>query len=1336
MADESGTTRSFDEIPSPFDDPLLKKAMENLRNIRKEAFGRPAASFMAGVSKATAGTAHILDVLATELSKKTGLSKGGIFKNIEDEYTRQYQRLKEQGVSEETALGKAQQVIYEGLGEAAVEVPKLVASGPAALPVWGAIGGASEAIEQGSSPLVGATTGAIQGAVLKGVLKGASKLPLGAREVIGGTTFGLPALLQELQKPPEERDYATVAGQTIVGGALMFRGKPELKGLRGGKLPGLTIEEVPEQPTIGPRKPGVEAEVSPAKQPWEMTGKDVGSIYHGGDKKISEVDFSKTQERDYGFYGKGFYGATKPEFTKGYGKSVSEVKLNPDAKILQASLKPEEAPTGLVDEIIKWEYNSKIEKVKQRGKEEAFRGELSDIKTDPLAWKSAVDEYARANNYNAVKYSDGEIVLFGKEAIIKPETPGERLTREAVAKTEPMPPKVEEIFKKHGLVPKGFSRGNGVYNYQDKSGSDGFIEAEGFSEKALADQIKRNTEREGQPPAKPPVPPTQATAEMPEPKPFGVPSVVKYEISRALKQKDIGDRYANKIMSYINGRGGLPKEKEMRDEYIRLADQTVKKTESWQAKTGKPRRIFGIQFGKHTENVIDPWSSMRYAMADVEAKTGVPGIYKNYHDFMDKSSIEDHDINKRFSSYFKNAGVDETKIDPAQEPFIKKVLFSSEDTERQGAWNNLTPESKKTTKLLNNMFQGRVATRLRHLLWFSWNHKATPLLKTLDELNAKPTKKENDIKRIGIIEDKLKDLMPPNATLSDMRDVDKIFATGGEQAVLDKLATVKWGTRKHYYMSEDDMTGFVDSFITSLVPGESIEKFRPTSARPATTPREAHTRKGKALMDQGALIPNVFNHVYRIEMMSAMISDITKFSDNFMRTNPTNEDIRLFKRTLKNALGYGEEASPAIKIVEGANRFFWRTYPLAITRGVPYAVRNLAQVVAFTPGQVNPIEGTRALGQIATGGLSAEFKQDFKQYYDSLISQKAPIYRHYMMLQQEQAATKGNRKAMKALDFFGKLVPLSDEASRVAVFPVAYKVAENGINDYRSGKIGYKGFLKRTRVSNFHAMQQMEILDLLKAGKDREAKFRIAENVTENVNFKYRAPERSGVEQTRAGRVIMGLYNWPRGMVEALNRNGIKPFFEGIEQKNWSKSFTALTGLVGTIGGGLLAKEILNHTIGKRGKYGEYDIGETLFGYGPGNVGYNIIIDVFDEAKRAHDYARAGKLDRAVDVLGNRAAYHLPLVNDFVNFYEAANDKQGVKAMSLLRGVIEGNMRKVGKNAKRESVLTWEHLMLGGQTGQHALFGTEESPSKSKGKSSTPITKEELLQRLRQAQRR
>jgi hypothetical protein len=167
---------------------------------------------------------------------------------------------------------------------------------------------------------------------------------------------------------------------------------------------------------------------APTKNAWDMTGSELGIIYHAGTKKIESVDLSKTQQRDYGFYGKGFYGATKPEYAKGYGNTVSEIKLNPEAKVLNASLKPEKAPAGLVDAVASDYYDRAIEGAKARGKEAFLTEEIKGIRTNPLEWKNAVDSFARKHGYDVVKYSDAEIVLLtgrATQSFEKPKTPEE-----------------------------------------------------------------------------------------------------------------------------------------------------------------------------------------------------------------------------------------------------------------------------------------------------------------------------------------------------------------------------------------------------------------------------------------------------------------------------------------------------------------------------------------------------------------------------------------------------------------------------------------------------------------------------------------------------------------------------------------------------------------------------------------------------------------------------------------------------------------------------------------------------------------------------------------------
>lgn len=153
------------------------------------------------------------------------------------------------------------------------------------------------------------------------------------------------------------------------------------------------------------------------KNPWEMTGQELGFVYHGGKTKISEVDLSKIGQRDYGFYGEGFYVTTDKKYAKAYGGRVSEIGIADNATVLRASLKPEDAPNGLVEEVTNDYYNRTISKARERGKEDLLNDEIARIKTGPLAWIHAVDGYARSKDYDIVKYSEGEIVILTQRAL-------------------------------------------------------------------------------------------------------------------------------------------------------------------------------------------------------------------------------------------------------------------------------------------------------------------------------------------------------------------------------------------------------------------------------------------------------------------------------------------------------------------------------------------------------------------------------------------------------------------------------------------------------------------------------------------------------------------------------------------------------------------------------------------------------------------------------------------------------------------------------------------------------------------------------------------------------
>ena len=204
----------------------------------------------------------------------------------------------------------------------------------------------------------------------------------------------------------------------------------------------------------------------------------------------------------------------------------------------------------------------------------------------------------------------------------------------------------------------------------------------------------------------------------------------------------------------------------------------------------------------------------------------------------------------------------------------------------------------------------------------------------------------------------------------------------------------------------------------------------------------------------------------------------------------------------------------------------------------------------------------------------------------------------------------------------------------------------------------------------------------------------------ENIHFKYRTSERSGVEQYRKDRPIVGLYNWPRGQYEALYRSGVKPFVDGMRVGNMNKAYTGLLSIAGTVLGGYAARELAKTLMGKKSEHGAYDIVETLTGYGTGSPGLGIIQDSLDDFKNITNYARQGKIESAIGVMGNRVAFFIPLVQDVVNYYESANDKRGASAMKLLFNAMRGEIEETGYDVERSANQAW----------QHVLYGTWEKP--------------------------
>lgn len=831
-----------------------------------------------------------------------------------------------------------------------------------------------------------------------------------------------------------------------------------------------------------------------------------------------------------------------------------------------------------------------------------------------------------------------------------------------------------QVLEKYGAVFKGEEEGIVIFD-DPLIGTSRAVESKDFSEKAVRDKL--------------------------------IETYKQFDVPRAEEAVD-----RPQMLQYIKARGGLPEEPQARKAYMNTAISADK--------------IRGRFEKRGKENLLNPLSSMRYSIAQMEVRSGVAGLHRDWVSVQGKTAARAYNTLKSFRQSFIDAGVKYTDVidDREAEESVQTWLFEENPTRKALLWNGMSKTAQGAATVLNERLQGKTATALRYLRWSIWNRGSKDILNKLAELRKQPKKPavlhvvkqlSERAKRISILEAQMKKIIPPDASVETMREADSVFEVRGKEGLMGYLAGQTWGTRKHYYMAEQDFEDLVGQFAEVMIPGEGIEPKQPGAVRAGKMPGEARTRRGKAIMKKGALIPTVYSHISRVEMMADMFDDVQELSKKFTEAGPSGRDIALFRRNIRNAVGIGESVPDAIRFAEGGNRFFWMTYPWVVSRALWYTARNLPwQNVAFGLGQLPPTQIAKASARLATdittGKLSPAFKEDFEEGFKARISQKLPMWQQFMMLGKGNIAPKANKKLMRGLDIVGQVIPLSDEGNRLLAFPVAYYAAEASVNAYKAGKISFGKLSKNLKLGTLHLSQQLDLQDMIKEGNARGAIFRIAEMKTENVHHKYRTSERSGIEQYRAARPFVGLYNWPRGMVEAVYQNGIKPLYYGIEDKDWNKAYTALGSVLGTFAGFYAAREGLAKLVGKKSKHGAYDMLETLSSYGPGSAGLGTIESIFSELGGAVEQGRQGNWSRAIDLVGNRAAYHLPLITDMINAYEMTNDRRGVKATKRLRSLILKRMRKDGLHVKRDPVQAWQHL----------IFGTEERPEKKISMFRTP----------------
>ena len=147
-------------------------------------------------------------------------------------------------------------------------------------------------------------------------------------------------------------------------------------------------------------------------------GSQMPPLYHGSTRRITSIDPKKIQSRDAGFYGAGFYVTTNKDFSKSFGIAVTKLYFKPSAKILIASIRPENAPNGLVEGVISFLYKEYLPRAQKLGRVRNLKGELDAIRTDHITWTQTVDQFAKLKKYDAVVYGAGEIVVKNLKSVV------------------------------------------------------------------------------------------------------------------------------------------------------------------------------------------------------------------------------------------------------------------------------------------------------------------------------------------------------------------------------------------------------------------------------------------------------------------------------------------------------------------------------------------------------------------------------------------------------------------------------------------------------------------------------------------------------------------------------------------------------------------------------------------------------------------------------------------------------------------------------------------------------------------------------------------------------
>ncbi len=551
------------------------------------------------------------------------------------------------------------------------------------------------------------------------------------------------------------------------------------------------------------------------------------------------------------------------------------------------------------------------------------------------------------------------------------------------------------------------------------------------------------------------------------------------------------------------------------------------------------------------------FKSMRYWFSDIDVQTG-----RRVWEASDKVT---HAKNKGVVEARKSFGdIMEThkyhrntqgSLNRNEARDVAEYLFDLDED----AFAEMSPRAQKAAATLQDVFHvnstrpgsGPAAVRLRSIQFKRWRKQYIELQKRIEteSSKAKPSKK-----KLAVLEERQKKLLPKKATLKDMAVVDRAWQNG---TYYEELAKQTFGTRKSYYMTDSDFDLWSAEVLEILKEPQLASTIEP-KIETSLDDRSLNTRNGKGtpLLHKNPFLA-AKKHLTRLTVIDELFDPVQNFSNELAGANLTNNQAEVTKQWLDNAAGKFQKAGTVTESLNFLKHQWWRVKGWTPTFMAKFAIRNLGQPL-LGAAQVSAKHAPKWATQAYASELGV-FKgnpfmlEDLKQFGDIEVSDKKQLY-DLMALNEYSQSETAESKFGQLMDFGAQGFGMSDSMNRlIFTWPVMHQAAFDTISKWQSKQINTKEVYNRLKLDIMPQGQRQFLEGLLDQGKYREFMRHFANMKTKNVHYGYGTLERAAIEQNRSNKTFFGVMTWPRNAIEQYVRSGIKPMLDGAREGNAQK---------------------------------------------------------------------------------------------------------------------------------------------------------------------------------------